>query len=188
MTRPRFALHHHLNFSISIMASLTYLDLINQTDRSLSFLTYASTLLTPKSRSFPNPTLHPIPHAERLSTLHLFTAGTHTLGYVLPLVVSTLRLANLDYWEVTPTSVSLKGSNVEERSANMTATLDSWRKQQTFKVLSGSGWRNELYSVYSPSGELYLRMERSGAALFGVVTYGVGPSLRKACDVWLTRL
>jgi hypothetical protein len=157
------------------MPRFTYLHLINQTDRSLYFSArnHPVTANT-QTHSFPNATLHPIPHAERLSTLHLFTAGSHTLSYLLPSVVSALRLANPDHWAITPTSVSLNGSTVEERSANMASTLDSWRKQQTFKVVSGSGWRNELYSVYSPSGELYFRMERSAAALFSVVTYGVG--------------
>ena len=55
----------------------------------------------------------------------------------------------------------------------MRETLESFRDAKTFAVCSGKGWRNELYSVYSPNGELYLEMERSGAALFGVVQYGV---------------
>lgn len=136
------------------MPSLTYLDLVNQLD------------------GFPSATLQPVQHAERLSTLHLFTSGTHTLGYVLPSVVAALHLAG-PKWTITPTSISLHGATVEERSKNIAATLQAWRDNKTFRVVSGSSWRNELYSVYSPNGKLYLRVERSGAALFGVVTYGV---------------
>lgn len=35
------------------------------------------------------------------------------------------------------------------------------------------GWRNETFPVYGPGGEMLLEIERSGSALFGVVTYGV---------------
>jgi hypothetical protein len=137
------------------MARLTYLDLVNEVD------------------SFPSPTLHPIQHAERTSTLHAFIAGSHTLGYVLPSVVAALQEANEPHWTITPKSISIAGDTVEERSANMAATLKKWREQGRFQVCSGKGWRNELYSVYCPGGALYLTMERSGTPLFGVVSYGV---------------
>ena len=136
------------------MARFTYLDLVDQVD------------------GFPSPASHPIQHAERLSGLHLFTAGTHTLGYVLPAVVAALHEAG-PCWKITPTTVSLAGESVEERTRNMATTLAAWRDNGTFRVVAAGSWRNELYSVYSPNGELYLRLERSGAALFGVVTYGV---------------
>jgi hypothetical protein len=143
------------------MTRLTYLDLVNEVD------------------SFPSPTLHPINHAERTENLHLFTAGSHTLGYVTPSVVAALQEANEPHWIITPTSISIKGDTVEERSKNMAVTLEAWRAKGTFQVCSGKGWRNELYSVYSPSGELYIRMERSGTPLFGVVSYGVRTPPRK---------
>ncbi|KAA8900504.1 NUDIX hydrolase domain-like protein [Sphaerosporella brunnea] len=128
----------------------TYLDLVNEVD------------------SFPSPTLSPIQHAERTSNLHLFTAGSHTLGYVLPSVVAALQEANEPHWTITPTSISIEGDTVEKRSKNMAATLERWRANGKFQVCS-KGWRNELYSVYSPTGVLYLRMERSGTPLFGLV-------------------
>jgi hypothetical protein len=83
------------------------------------------------------------------------------------------------HWIITASTVSIAGDNVEERSENMRKTAESWRDNKVFQVLAG--WRDELYSVYSPSGELYLRMERSATALFGVVTYGVriAPSLQE---------
>jgi 8-oxo-dGTP pyrophosphatase MutT (NUDIX family) len=137
------------------MARLTFLDLVNEVD------------------SFPSPTRNPIQHAERTSTLHAFTAGSHKLGYVLPTVVAALRELNEPHWIITPTSISIAGATVEERSANMAVTLNKWREQGRFQVCSGKSWRNELYSVYCPGGVLYLRMERSATPLFGVVSYGV---------------
>lgn len=40
-----------------------------------------------------------------------------------------------------------------------------------FSILKG--WRNELYSVYSPAGKLLFNVERAASTLFGIVTYGV---------------
>jgi hypothetical protein len=137
------------------MARLTYLDLFNEVD------------------SFPSPTRNPIQHAERTSTLHAFTASSHKLGYVLPTVVAALGEANEPHWTITPTLISIAGATVEERSANMAATLNKWREQDRFQFCSAKNWRNEFYSVYCPGGVLYLRMERSVAPLFGVVSYGV---------------
>ncbi|KAH0613980.1 uncharacterized protein H6S33_005866 [Morchella sextelata] len=123
--------------------------------------------------SFPSPTVHPALHAERLSTLTLFTHATHPLGYLLPPVVSALANTALSgpHWTITGATVTLHGSTPAERSSNMLKTLTSWRSANTFAVLRG--WRNEDYAVYSPPGTLYLAMERSACALFGVVTYGV---------------
>ena len=36
-----------------------------------------------------------------------------------------------------------------------------------------NGWRHELYPAYAPRGELIFEIERSAAALFGLVSYGV---------------
>lgn len=49
--------------------------------------------------------------------------------------------------------------------------LQGLREQKTFRVLDG--WRSELYPVYGPKRRLLFSMERSAAALLGVVTYGV---------------
>lgn len=67
--------------------------------------------------------------------------------------------------------MSLAGSTLAERSTLVAATLAAWRAAGTFTVLEG--WRNELYTVYAPSAQPFLNMERSACALFGVVTYGV---------------
>ncbi|RPB13109.1 hypothetical protein P167DRAFT_573504, partial [Morchella conica CCBAS932] len=75
------------------------------------------------------------------------------------------------HWTITGATITLHGATPAERSANMLKTLTAWRSANTFAVLRG--WRNEDYAVYSPPGTLYLTMERSACALFGVVTYGV---------------
>lgn len=59
---------------------------------------------------------------------------------------------------------------MEERSENIRKTTESWKENGIFDILRG--WRNELYTVYSPKGHEYFRLERSACALFGVVTYG----------------
>ncbi|KAL7271051.1 hypothetical protein RUND412_006215 [Rhizina undulata] len=137
------------------MPPLTNLDLINNAD------------------SFLNPATHPHLHAEQLASLHLFTHDSYILGYILPFVFTALadRTLSGDHWIISGKNVSLVGSTVEERSENIRKTVESWRDQKLFTILKG--WRNELYSVYSPPGKLFLNVERSAAALFGVVTYGV---------------
>ena len=117
-------------------------------------------------------------HGERLTGLHRFTSGTHTLGYATAPVAAALRALPAplaQHWTVTATSIAIGGgATAAERSAAMAATLAHWRAQGTFGVVAGPrAWRDELYAVYSPPGELFLTMERAGAALFGVVTYGV---------------
>lgn len=58
----------------------------------------------------------------------------------------------------------------EERSAKVAAVTDHWRENETFRILQG--WRNELYPVYGPDNTLLYSVERTAAALFGIVSYG----------------
>lgn len=58
----------------------------------------------------------------------------------------------------------------EERSTKAAATTAYWRENKTFRVLEG--WRDELYPVYGPLNHLLYSVERTAAALFGIVTYG----------------
>ncbi|KAI5851232.1 NUDIX hydrolase domain-like protein [Morchella snyderi] len=140
---------------------------------AMSAKRYSNLDLVNSVDSFPSAALHPSLHAERLSTLAIFTHGTHPLGYLLPPVVAALSDPALSgpHWTITGATVTLAGATPAERSANMLRTLTSWRAADTFAVLRG--WRSEEYAVYSPRGALFLTMERSACALFGVVTYGV---------------
>ena len=172
------------------MPNLTFLALINDVDR-------LSPCPPPNScahanrdrrRSFPSPARNPELHSERLAGLHSFVSGTHTLGYVTAPVVAALRglpapLAR--HWTVTATTIAIAGPTAPDRSTAMAATLAHWRTQGAFGVVAGRhAWRDELYAVYSPPGELFLTMERAGAALFGVVTYGVCHPHRRCCCCW----
>lgn len=125
--------------------------------------------------SFPNASIHPSLHAERLSEFSVFVHGSQTIGYLIPRVVAALGDTALSgaHWGIAGNVVTLSGSTVEERSENIRKTVESWREHSTFEILKG--WRNELYPVYSPKGQLYFNLERSACALFGVVTYGVRP-------------
>lgn len=123
--------------------------------------------------SFPHPVYHSAEHAKQLSTLvRLTTAAGDTIGYLLPSVVAALKDTALSgtWWDIGD-SITLRGNTIEERNENILKTVTSWRENKTFKVLGG--WRNELYAVYAPAGQLYLTMERAATCLFGVVTYGV---------------
>lgn len=61
--------------------------------------------------------------------------------------------------------------SAEARTNLLAEQLQDLRESNQFEVLKG--WRNELYPVYGPNGNLLFSMERSAAALFGIVTYGV---------------
>jgi hypothetical protein len=152
---------------------LSYLDIVNQVDR----------LFPPLSPPIPRRSIDVCVHMfsfpystiglQRISELTLFIHGPYTLGYILPNVAAALKDTPLSgsHWIITPSTISIIGSTADERTENIRRTVESWRAAGTFKILSG--WRNELYSVYCSGGELYFCIERSAAALFGVVTYGV---------------
>ncbi|EME40705.1 hypothetical protein DOTSEDRAFT_136968 [Dothistroma septosporum NZE10] len=93
------------------------------------------------------------------------------LGYVLPSVAEVFR--GLPDWKIDDgerTLTLVTGETAEERSKVVEATIKAMHATGHFKVLNK--WRNELYPVYGPQGQLLFNMERSASALFGIVTYG----------------
>jgi 8-oxo-dGTP pyrophosphatase MutT (NUDIX family) len=93
------------------------------------------------------------------------------LGYILPSVAEVFR--GLPDWKISDEDRSLTlvtGSTEEERSKVVEATVRAMHATGHFKVLSK--WRDELYPVYGPKGDLLFSMERSASPLFGIVTYG----------------
>ncbi len=78
---------------------------------------------------------------------------------------------------------------VETRSKAIAATLNRLKESDSFKVLRG--WRDELYPVYAPKGELLFNVERSASPLFGVITYGVHMTAYVRTDtglkIWVPR-
>ncbi|KAK3053615.1 hypothetical protein LTR09_005359 [Extremus antarcticus] len=135
----------------------TNLDLINECD---SFPYYHT-----------NPQLY-LAHVNTYYGLFVDAYPETELGYVLPSVAEVFR--GLSGWKLDDAARSLTlvaGSNEEERSAAVAATTKAMRATDHFRVLRG--WREELYPVYGPKGEVLFSLERSASPLFGIVTYGV---------------
>ncbi|KAK6540445.1 hypothetical protein TWF694_009240 [Orbilia ellipsospora] len=132
----------------------SYLDLVDQVD------------------TFPNAATHPVAFAEKTAPYSRFVYLSHTIGYIIPIVLDALKDTTLsgDWWEIKPGVVSLKGDTVEERTRNIDETTRRWREANRFEVLSG--WRNEKYTVYAPKSTPCFHMERCATPLFGVLTYG----------------
>lgn len=114
-------------------------------------------------------------HVTTYYHLRLPAYPSATLGFLLPSVA--LTLANLPDWEVsppdeTPRTITLTtGHDEATRSAAIAKTTAAMRETRHWKVLDK--WRDELYAVYGPAGEMVFTIERSASPLFGVVTYGV---------------
>ncbi|TKX21899.1 hypothetical protein C1H76_5791 [Elsinoe australis] len=93
------------------------------------------------------------------------------LGYILPRVAAVFE--GLPDWEVDHeerTVVLKNGADAEERSEIVARTTAAMRSLEHFEVLKG--WRDELYPVYGPEGEVVFTVERAASALLGVLTYG----------------
>ncbi|KXL44972.1 hypothetical protein M433DRAFT_67753 [Acidomyces richmondensis BFW] len=134
----------------------SYLDLINECD---NFPYYQ----TDTARFFA--------HINTYYGLYVQDHPEVELGYLLPSIAQIFR--DLPDWKLDEGERSLTlatGSNVEERSAIIAKTCQALRRTGHFKILEG--WRDELYPVYGPKGELLFNIERAASALFGVVTYG----------------
>jgi 8-oxo-dGTP pyrophosphatase MutT (NUDIX family) len=79
-----------------------------------------------------------------------------------------------------------------ERSQKAAATVDFWKMNQDFGILSR--WRSELYPVYGPKNELLYSIQRSASPLFGVVAYGVhmtayvrSPESSHGIKIWIPK-
>jgi isopentenyldiphosphate isomerase len=100
-----------------------------------------------------------------------------TLGYVLPHIAESFsKLADVSDWEYKPTTTPpvillSTGSDEATRSSAIAQTFSLLKENDMFQLKHG--WRDELYGVYGPKGELLFKVERSAAQLIGVITYGV---------------
>lgn len=63
-------------------------------------------------------------------------------------------------------------SSFSEQQDVIAQTLEEARDKKVFKVISGKGWRNELYPIYGLHST-QIGVERGGSPLFGMVTFGV---------------
>lgn len=99
----------------------------------------------------------------------------HLLGYITPSIAQ--RFENGDYSnyiDIAPSSKTVRIAerldSFEERNRAFAQIATSWRLMDP---LLDKGWRNELYTVYSPRTKPYMLLERAFSCLLGVVTYGV---------------
>jgi 8-oxo-dGTP pyrophosphatase MutT (NUDIX family) len=85
--------------------------------------------------------------------------------------------------------VLLCGSTLQERDENVAKTLAAERERAHFKILKG--WRNELYPVYGPDGNILVNIERAASALFGITAYGVYMTgyvnTKDGLKIWVSR-
>ncbi|EPX74787.1 thiamine diphosphokinase Tnr3 [Schizosaccharomyces octosporus yFS286] len=96
------------------------------------------------------------------------------VGYVIPEVINELvkfDSFNFDWIYEPGKSLQLNATSFEKRSSILEKILNVWRKSNLFGV--ADQWRDELYSVFGPNGEVAIAVERGGYWLFGFVSYGV---------------
>lgn len=106
----------------------------------------------------------------------LFLAHTgDLLGYIVPEIA--LRLQAGDHApnfhvdaEKKTVALLAQLSTFDKRNELFAAIANLWKHTDP---LLAHGWRNELYTVYCPTAEPYMLLERAFACLLGVVTYGV---------------
>lgn len=89
---------------------------------------------------------------------------------MLPTTVSAIAWP--EYWQVDQQkkTVTLLGTG-SNRTRRLSETLVAEHKQGTFQQLKR--WTGEIVSVYGPSKEVVLSIEKLAAPLFGIITYGV---------------
>lgn len=144
---------------------------------------------------FPYYSDNPTFYTDHLKNYHFFkVSGCHAvLGYILNKVVDKFAFSE-DCWAVdstnrTVTLVTPPDATAEQRSDLIAKTLSATVKRGSFEILNG--WRNEMYPVYAPGGELLFEMERCASPLFGIVTYGVHATCyvedEKGLRLWIPR-
>jgi 8-oxo-dGTP pyrophosphatase MutT (NUDIX family) len=147
---------------------------------SSSLLFQASLSPTYNQSSFPYPTgpyANPSAYSSLLSTLYTLVWEDTPIGYIHEPVfnelvkVPTSITGELTVNHSNRTISAFPFPTEAERSSAVAATTTYWRLNKTFALLNG--WRDELYPIYGPGNELLFSIERSAAALLGVVTYGV---------------
>lgn len=101
----------------------------------------------------------------------LSTACGVPIGYITGQVAR--RLLESPFFIVrSPQIVSVAADldTLDKRTAAFAQVAEKWRQDD--KQLA-DGWRNELYTVFCPSKEPYVLVERAFSVMLGVVTYGV---------------
>ncbi|KAM4055664.1 NUDIX domain-containing protein [Hirsutella rhossiliensis] len=103
--------------------------------------------------------------------------GRYPIGYMLDRVVRELEQVpvsvrgDVGLNRTDRTVLLFQLPTEQERSRVVAALADHWRNKGTFKLLRG--WRDEVWPVYSRTGELLFSMERAAMGLLGTMRYGV---------------
>jgi 8-oxo-dGTP pyrophosphatase MutT (NUDIX family) len=138
--------------------------------------------LVNKCDAFPNPETDSSGYEAALGSLYTFVwddgDGPYPVGYMPPSVLDALMRAPpeirgpMDFNPTTRTVALFQEPSAEAERTKLVSGLTAyWRENQTFRILKG--WRNELWPVYSKSGEVLFSMERAAMGLFGTTRYGV---------------
>ncbi|EPY50909.1 thiamine diphosphokinase Tnr3 [Schizosaccharomyces cryophilus OY26] len=113
-------------------------------------------------------------HNNFISGTIPFYLNDAVIGYIIPEVIQELvKFDSFVYdWIYKPgKSIQLNATDFEKRSSILEKILKVWKQSNLFGV--ADQWRNELYSVFGPNGEVAFAVERGGYWLFGFVSYGV---------------
>lgn len=104
-------------------------------------------------------------------TLHI-EGYEGTYGHLIEATIKSFTW-NDEHWAVDheKKTVTLRGATREARQEAIDKTLLFERDKATFKVLKK--WTGERFPIYGAGRELIVDLERAGATLFGIVTYGV---------------
>ncbi|KAJ3329949.1 hypothetical protein HDU76_006780 [Blyttiomyces sp. JEL0837] len=93
------------------------------------------------------------------------------VGVVPPMVLPHVE-SHPDVFEVRDSSVRINASldNEAIRTEKVEGVLKSWKERGIFGCLKG--WRAERYAVWGQGGDVLMKVERSGAGLLGLRSYG----------------
>ncbi|QPG73605.1 hypothetical protein FOA43_000917 [Brettanomyces nanus] len=114
-------------------------------------------------------------HDQFKSSVYTFVShdGSFTLGYMLPMVAKEFeRHEDIVRVDNTKRQVYINSclDSFELRSKKLNQLAKTWYDEGRFEHLKG--WRNELYTIYSPEKRPYMQLERAFCPLLGVVMYG----------------
>lgn len=91
-----------------------------------------------------------------------------TLGKIIDDVTKALK--DVPWLSVRDDLHEVRITDPTSLDDKFSALTKHWRSSGRFACLAG--WRNERYNCYTKEGRIYFSIERSAAALFGIVTYG----------------
>lgn len=116
------------------------------------------------------------PYADKNPNYYEFFSHENLrLGFVIPEVVAAIRKTSVancfEYDDANQQFAVAKHLDTFDARTKMIGQLAEELRLADKEV--AHGWRNELYTVYSPLSQPYFLVERAISGMLGVVTYGV---------------